>query len=259
MSNDPDYEATQRERRAERDAAKRAAKAPAPLLPCPSCAGPATDILNHKRGWIGCVICDLGTAYNLGYQSDALEVWNRRVPAVPSAAPPPPQEEQDAATLGLLADAKRIADRFEDVAKIITENAALRADLARVTASLDDHASVLLKVRRALCGDIHNQDHIVEMAERIVRERDQALAHLAAVRAMLRIECAAAGCNDWPNNLHLADVIEKHLARKLCADLDAALAAMRRVLVGAENQGAFTGMSWREAEEILRAAIEAAS
>ncbi len=90
-------------------------------------------------------------------------------------------------------------------------------------------------------------------------ERDAARAHLAAVRAMLRIECAAAGCNDWPNDLHLADVVEKHLARKLNADIDAARAAMRRVLVGAENQGAFTGMSWREAADILRAAIEAAA
>jgi hypothetical protein len=36
----------------------------------------------------------------------------------------------------------------------------------------------------------------------------------AAVRA-LRAVCADHGDNDWPDNLHLADVIEKHLHRHL--------------------------------------------
>jgi len=33
--------------------------------------------------------------------------------------------------------------------------------------------------------------------------------------AMLRMVCAEHGDNDWPDDLHLADVIEKHLARYL--------------------------------------------
>jgi hypothetical protein len=37
---------------------------------------------------------------------------------------------------------------------------------------------------------------------------------LAAVAALRRV-CAAHGDNDWPDNLHLADVIEKHLERHL--------------------------------------------
>ncbi len=34
----------------------------------------------------------------------------------------------------------------------------------------------------------------------------------------LRELCAEFGDNDWPNDLDLADVIEKHLGRKLYAD-----------------------------------------
>lgn len=33
--------------------------------------------------------------------------------------------------------------------------------------------------------------------------------------AMLRMVCGDHGDNEWPDNLHLADVIEKHLARHL--------------------------------------------
>ncbi len=40
---------------------------------------------------------------------------------------------------------------------------------------------------------------------------------LAAARAQLREVCAAHGDNDWDDDLHLADVIEKHLARHLDA------------------------------------------
>ena len=32
---------------------------------------------------------------------------------------------------------------------------------------------------------------------------------------MLRIACRDHGDNDWPNDLHLADVIEKHLVRHI--------------------------------------------
>jgi len=36
-----------------------------------------------------------------------------------------------------------------------------------------------------------------------------------AVVARLRIVCREHGDNEWEDNLHLADVIEKHLARHL--------------------------------------------
>jgi hypothetical protein len=37
--------------------------------------------------------------------------------------------------------------------------------------------------------------------------------HLDVTRNMLRLECAEFDDNDWPDDLHLADVVEKHLAR----------------------------------------------
>jgi hypothetical protein len=45
-------------------------------------------------------------------------------------------------------------------------------------------------------------------AARLIRER-------AEVVAMLRQVCEVFGDNDWPDDLHLADVIEKHLWRHL--------------------------------------------
>ena len=38
-----------------------------------------------------------------------------------------------------------------------------------------------------------------------------------AAVAMLRVVCDQHGDNDWPEDLHLADVIEKHLWRSLSA------------------------------------------
>lgn len=46
---------------------------------------------------------------------------------------------------------------------------------------------------------------------RWILEREAAVAQLRQV-------CADHGDNDWPDNLHLADVIEKHLARHLPDD-----------------------------------------
>jgi hypothetical protein len=45
-------------------------------------------------------------------------------------------------------------------------------------------------------------------------------AHENATRKQLRIECAELGDNDWPDDLHLADVVEKHLARPAAARID---------------------------------------
>jgi hypothetical protein len=43
---------------------------------------------------------------------------------------------------------------------------------------------------------------------KLAKEREQAIA-------MLRGVCDRHGDNDWPDDLHLADIIEKHLARHL--------------------------------------------
>lgn len=42
-------------------------------------------------------------------------------------------------------------------------------------------------------------------------------AHEDATRKQLRIECEELGDNEWPDDLHLADVIEKHMARPVAA------------------------------------------
>lgn len=47
------------------------------------------------------------------------------------------------------------------------------------------------------------------------RPNDWAVVQLAEVRIALRRVCEAFGDNDWPDDLHLADVIEKHLERHL--------------------------------------------
>ena len=41
------------------------------------------------------------------------------------------------------------------------------------------------------------------------------LAEFEALAAMLIIECGAAGATEWPAGLHLRDVFDKHLMRKL--------------------------------------------
>lgn len=59
----------------------------------------------------------------------------------------------------------------------------------------------------------------------VVSDEESGLAHsvmaaklakrLSEAREALRIVCAEFGDNDWSDDLHLADVIEKHLARHL--------------------------------------------
>ena len=44
---------------------------------------------------------------------------------------------------------------------------------------------------------------------------ERVLLHLEQTRATLRRVCAEYGDNDWSDDLHLSDVIEKHLERHL--------------------------------------------
>jgi hypothetical protein len=62
---------------------------------------------------------------------------------------------------------------------------------------------LLKQAARALGDDVEQ----VKLAE-LVAEREQAVAALREV-------CKEFGDNDWPDNLHLSDVIEKHLAQPL--------------------------------------------
>lgn len=56
--------------------------------------------------------------------------------------------------------------------------------------------------------------------EKLQRELGHAEAHLEAVRMKLRDACDHYGDNDWPDELHLADALEKHLMRHIESHLD---------------------------------------
>ena len=68
----------------------------------------------------------------------------------------------------------------DDTPLTCTEWVAVRAIEAKVlkkmSAKHNEFESVLLQVRRALCGNIHGHDDIVELAASITTERDAALA-----------------------------------------------------------------------------------
>lgn len=61
------------------------------------------------------------------------------------------------------------------------------------------------------------RDEILRLAE----ENRALRHHLQGVRERLRIECAELGDNDWPDDLHLGDVIERHFADPAAARIAA--------------------------------------
>jgi hypothetical protein len=63
--------------------------------------------------------------------------------------------------------------------------------------------SMLGRIVRDLAGD-----GAVVTREALLIEREEAVA-------MLRQLCERLGCNTWGDDLHLADVIDKHLWRRL--------------------------------------------
>lgn len=65
--------------------------------------------------------------------------------------------------------------------------------------------------------------------EEVMQERDRLRAERAAAVTMLRVECAAYDDNDWPDNLHLADIIEKHLARSAYEEVRVAREKLARL------------------------------
>ncbi len=62
-------------------------------------------------------------------------------------------------------------------------------------------ASMLRECRRQLG---YQDDDL----DRLIAEREEAIA-------VLRDACTDFGDNDWPDNLHLSDIIDKHLIRHL--------------------------------------------
>lgn len=60
---------------------------------------------------------------------------------------------------------KSLAAEMEIRNALIGHQSRIEADYKRLEGQYCEAVSALLKVRRALCGDIHNQDDIVEMAK----------------------------------------------------------------------------------------------
>jgi hypothetical protein len=69
----------------------------------------------------------------------------------------------------------------------------------------------------------------VERIEFLLAELGRKNAYLSNIRQTLRLECAEYDDNDWPDNLHLSDVIEKHLARSARNEIDHLTAELERV------------------------------
>lgn len=59
-----------------------------------------------------------------------------------------------------------------------------------------------------LTGYTRPEDNVLVHLARAIEEREEAVA-------VLREVCKKHGDNDWTENLHLADVIERHLVRHL--------------------------------------------
>lgn len=77
----------------------------------------------------------------------------------------------------------------------------------------DDHEELYIRGRKAAYRQILNQC-LREIGEHD-RDKDAWRAERAETIAVLRMVCDDHGDNDWLDDLHLADVIDKHLARHL--------------------------------------------
>ncbi len=67
--------------------------------------------------------------------------------------------------------------------------------------------NLLSHALKELRGFGPEDDPLIKIAQ-LVKEREETVSKLREV-------CAEHGDNEWPENLHLADVIDKHLARHL--------------------------------------------
>lgn len=68
--------------------------------------------------------------------------------------------------------------------------------------------------RTAMTGILENAMSALGYDDELVKSVKWATERERTIAA-LRVICAKYGDNDWPDNLHLADVIEKHLHRNL--------------------------------------------
>lgn len=72
----------------------------------------------------------------------------------------------------------------------------------------------LINLANHFAGELYTaREHPRETSfgERLLRLEADRLEMLGALREL----CAELGCNDWPDNLHPHDVVEKHLGRRV--------------------------------------------
>jgi len=77
---------------------------------------------------------------------------------------------------------------------------------------LNGRRSAMLSTLRHCLRELATED--VDLSEA------RAVAVLAETKLALRNVCKRHGCDDWPDDLHPADVLEKHLGRLLDSLVD---------------------------------------
>lgn len=92
-------------------------------------------------------------------------------------------------------------------------------DKPRIALSLSGDTNFLLACARG------ERDVLRAEVERLKGECDRHVAHITAIRTTLRTECDEIDASEWADDLHLADVIEKHLCRTLHGLLESAESA----------------------------------
>jgi hypothetical protein len=78
-------------------------------------------------------------------------------------------------------------------------------------AYLNGRKQLLLSQLQSILGELGSKDFD---KERLTLEREQAIISL-------RSACQDYGSNDWPSDLHLSDIIDKHLMRYLTPQAEA--------------------------------------
>jgi hypothetical protein len=98
------------------------------------------------------------------------------------------------------------------------------------------------------------------LVDRLTEERDRAQQSDRVATGLIRDLMRSIRANRDQRDAALAELatikeVDMAELRACNAEAERLRAALQKVLVGADTQGAFTGMSWTEAAAILRAAL----
>jgi hypothetical protein len=79
----------------------------------------------------------------------------------------------------------------------------------------DKGRATILSIGTAYVGVKESAEDVARMVDEAGKPKEFTSTERQDVVRQLREVCGDYGDNDWPDNLHLGDVIEKHLARNL--------------------------------------------